>query len=190
MNFRRLKYSALPYNTDGVTWLICPYTGSLLKSKSIGYEKILMPVKVSSALRLVDNPYDIKPLESSGRLTCVDASPKLAEMFNTLNKSVLSGFYSKLLYSGVKKTLFDNTVQAVQTINSLPQFVKDQHKLCLPRVLLASKTSKSFTSNGVIFIGAFIPTGDMHTWIIESGVQPDFDDQGWVNYRPLLALYN
>ena len=65
-----------------------------------------------------------------------------------------------------------------------------KHQLCLQRAFLASKISKSFEANGVIFIGAFLPTGDMHAWIIENGIQPDSDDRGWINYRPLLALYN
>ena len=86
--------------------------------------------------------------------------------------------------------MFEKTNEAITYINSLPPQVELKHRLCLQRAFLSSKISKSFIKEGVIFIGAFLPTGDMHAWIIENGVQPDFDDRGWVNYRPLLAFYH
>ena len=86
--------------------------------------------------------------------------------------------------------MFDNTNEAITYINSLPPQVEFKHQLCLQRAFLSSKISRGFIDNGVIFIGAFLPTGDMHAWIIENGKQPDYDDRGWVNYRPLLAFYH
>jgi hypothetical protein len=61
------------------------------------------------------------------------------------------------------------------------------HELCLPISLMAIKLSKSFKNNGVLMIGAFIPTGEMHAWIIEDNSQINIYDRQWVNYHPLLA---
>jgi hypothetical protein len=98
--------------------------------------------------------------------------------------------FSLRLYSSFKDEFFKRTDEAIFQINSLEKQIELKHQLCLQRAFLASKISKSFEANGVIFIGAFLPTGDMHAWIIENGIQPDSDDRGWINYRPLLALYN
>lgn len=51
------------------------------------------------------------------------------------------------------------------------------------------KTSKTFKKDGILFIGASLPSGKMHAWIIENGIQPDRLDRNWIMYRPMLALY-
>jgi hypothetical protein len=58
----------------------------------------------------------------------------------------------------------------------------------LQRCLLAAKISSSFKKNGVLFIGFSSSIKDMHAWIIEGNIQPDFDDRVWINYKPLLAI--
>ena len=114
----------------------------------------------------------------------------LSNMHDRLLKIGNNRFYMTRLYSSIKSLMFEKTNEAITYINSLPPQVELKHRLCLQRAFLSSKISKSFIKEGVIFIGAFLPTGDMHAWIIENGVQPDFDDRGWVNYRPLLAFYH
>lgn len=191
MIFKRLKHCVLPYFSSDAIWTICPYTGSLLKNEITPKTPQKIPHKVSEALRYCNNPYIINPdIED-------DDSPIDPKFFNGLHKMHErflkidnSRFYLNRMYANLKHELFGLTSTAMVHINNIPEQQKNKHRLCLQRVFLASKVSQSFAENGVIFIGAFLPTGDMHTWIIENGTQPDREDRGWINYRPLIALYN
>ncbi len=192
MKFKYLKHVDLPYFDGNNHWSICPYTGSLLKGnseKNANHTKI--PRKVSMAIQYCNEPYLCKVNNEIKINQCnLVLFEKINKMHNRLLKISNSRFYTTRLYSSMKNLLFENTSEAITCINSLPPQVELKHQLCLQRAFLAAKISKSFTKEGVIFIGAFLPTGDMHAWIIENGVQPDFDDRGWVNYRPLLAFYH
>lgn len=192
MNFRYLKHIALPYYDKDIVWSICPYTGSLLKGsaeKKPNQENI--PLKVFQALEYCNQPYLCivnNKIEISS--SNVNLTSKLTKMHDRLLKIGNNRFYMTRLYSSLKNLMFENTNEAITYINSLPPQVEFKHQLCLQRAFLSSKISRGFIENGVIFIGAFLPTGDMHAWIIENGKQPDYDDRGWVNYRPLLAFYH
>ena len=193
MKFKYLKHVQLPFYEGDVAWTICPITGSLLRTKvnTDEQQKNNIPLKVLKALECCNQPYlcrsnnDLKPQQSK---------LKLNQQINKMHEILLmignSRFYLSRLYSCFKQDVFQTTDQALFQINSLDKQIEFKHHLCLQRAFLASKISKSFEANGVIFIGAFLPTGDMHAWIIENGIQPDFDDRGWINYRPLLAFYN
>ena len=85
--------------------------------------------------------------------------------------------------------MFENSVEAFDAISKLETHIKNKNDLCLQRSLLIMKTSKSFKKNGVLFVGASLPSGKMHAWIIENGVQPDRLDRNWIMYKPLLAIY-
>lgn len=74
-------------------------------------------------------------------------------------------------------------------IAKIPEQELFHERLCLQRSFLALKTSKTFKKNGVLFIGASLPTGNMHAWIIEDNYQPDTLDREWIMYEPLLAFY-
>ena len=192
MNFRYLKHISLPYYENNIVWSICPYTGSLLKGKKEENEnQVEIPLKVFQALEYCNQPYlcnvNNKIEMSSSNYNRIS---KLSNMHDRLLKIGNNRFYMTRLYSSIKSLMFEKTNEAITYINSLPPQVELKHRLCLQRAFLSSKISKSFIKEGVIFIGAFLPTGDMHAWIIENGVQPDFDDRGWVNYRPLLAFYH
>ena len=90
----------------------------------------------------------------------------------------------------MRRNLFDNTELAFSTISkTIPEQIERRNELCLQRSLLALKTSNSFKKSGVLFIGAALPTGNMHAWIIESKCNPDHQDREWIMYRPLLAFY-
>lgn len=192
MKFKYLKHVELPYFDGNNLWSICPFTGSLLKViTKKKHNHISIPTKVSRAIKYCNQPYLCKVNDeikmSQGNLKLLN---KLNKMHNRLLKISNNRFYITRLYSSLKNPLFENTSEAITCINLLPLQVELKHQLCLQRAFLAAKTSKSFTKDGVIFIGAFLPTGDMHAWIIENDVQPDYDDRGWINYRPLLAFFN
>lgn len=192
MKFKYLKHIELPYCDGNNIWSICPYTGSLLKGNSVkNANHINIPTKVSMAIEYCNQPYLCKVNNeikiSKGNLKLF---ANLNKMHNRLLQISNNRFYITRLYSSMKHLMFENTSEAISYINSLPPQVEFKHQLCLQRAFLSAKISKSFTKDGVIFIGAFLPTGDMHAWIIENGSQPDYDDRGWVNYRPLLAFYH
>jgi hypothetical protein len=192
MNFRYLKHIALPYYDKDIVWSICPYTGSLLKGKAEKKtNQEIIPLKVLQALEYCNQPYLCKvnnKIEISS--SNVNLISKITKMHDRILKIGNNRFYMTRLYSSFKNLMFENTNEAITYINSLPPQVEYKHQLCLQRAFLSSKVSKNFINDGVIFIGAFLPTGDMHAWIIENGKQPDFDDRGWINYRPLLAFYH
>lgn len=192
MILKYLKHVEIPYYDGNNHWSVCPYTGSLLKGtseKNANY--ISIPKKVLKAIEYCNEPY-LCNLSKETRINQDNfvLFSKLSKMHNKLLRISNSRFYITRLYSSIKNPMFENTSEAITYINSLPSQVELKHRLCLQRAFLAAKISKSFTKNGVIFIGAFLPTGDMHAWIIENGQQADFDDRGWINYRPLLALYH
>jgi len=193
MKFKYLKHIQLPYYEGDIIWTICPITGSLLRTKmhTAEAQKNNIPLKVLKAIGYCNLPYlcypnnDIKPQQTDQKLI-----GKVNKMHEMLLKIGNSRFYLTRLYSSFKHEFFKKTDEAIFQINSLEKQIERKHQLCLQRAFLASKISKSFEANGVIFIGSFLPTGDMHAWIIENGIQPDSDDRGWVNYRPLIAFYN
>ena len=191
MKFNYLKHVELPYIDENTIWSICPFTGSLLKEDASKYNrKIIVPNKVKRALECCDSPYSCKPNISSKLHLSQSKIDKLQRLNNIVLQIGNNHFYLTRLYSCIKNKLFQNTFESIIYINHLPENYNLRHQRCLQRAFLASKVSVSFDEKGVIFIGAFLPTGDMHAWIIEDGSQVDIDDSGWINYRPLLAFYH
>ncbi len=191
MRFKFLKHVALPYYSGNIIWSICPYTGSLIRGKAIIKTKVSIPVKVSQALQYCNEPYSCKPIKETNHL---QVNRNVMSSLNKMHTRLLNignkRFYLSRLYSGLKCGLFTSTIEALANINQLPSQKKYKHRLCLQRAFLASKISESFYDKGVLFIGAGLPTGEMHAWIIENGAQPDYEDCSWINYRPLLAFYH
>ena len=64
----------------------------------------------------------------------------------------------------------------------------NQRELCLPRALFISSTSKQFKSNGSMFIGVYLPTHNMHAWVMENGACADNYDTLWIDYTPILIV--
>ncbi len=96
-------------------------------------------------------------------------------------------FFLLRAYASFKRHLFADSEQAFSYLNKNTDLKSDKH--CLARSFFVAKTSASFPQAGVILIGAFLPTFQMHAWIIDGGGQPDPTDRDWINYTPLLALY-
>jgi len=191
MKFKYLKHIELPYNFRESSWSICPFTGALLKSKPLDEVPQTIPLKILNALEYCESPYLLKSNHEK-HISPIDLTliTSLNKMHERLLKIDNSRFYLTRLYSSIKHDIFDTTSLSMIYINMIPQQIEQRHRLCLQKSFLASKISKGFVENGVLFIGAFLPTGDMHAWIIENDIQPDIEDRGWVNYRPLLAFYH
>lgn len=186
--FTNVKFTIIPYKLDNLYYYISPLTGNLVVSKSdIGSTK--KTTKINKHIWLNNNPYELKPLNSNHNVAISDKFIKKLNKYNC--KLVWLGnkrFFLSCLYSRLSTPLFENTQEAFDHIAKLKIHQEKKGKICLQRALLAAKTSKSFKKNGTLFIGAQLPTGIMHAWIIENGIQPDRQDREWIMYKPLLAI--
>ena len=186
-----MKHIKIPYSFGKFFYEISHFTGELLQYDSL-LKGVSLPKKISDALIVCNNPYLIRTdicesQFSSPSLLTIKKINKMHDWFLFMGNQK---FYISLLYSRFRKPLFENTFHAFTAIrNHIPLQVENKNKLCLQRSLLALKTSKSFKESGVLFIGASLPTGNMHAWIIESNSNPDLQDREWIMYKPLLAFY-
>ena len=183
-----MKFSLLTYKFNDLYYYISPFTGNLIVNKSdIVSSKLNSNIKKN--LSFNDNPYDLRPLSSDCNIVLSDINMIKINFYN--NKLMCLGnnrFFLSCLYSRLRAPLFENTMLAFDHISKLDIHKKNKGKICLQRALLAAKTSKSFKNKGTLFIGAQLPTGIMHAWIIEDGIQPDRQDREWIMYKPLLAI--
>jgi len=186
-----LRHFELPFNQDDCSWCICPFSGSLIKASSKPKNSKTVPDKVAQALRYCSNPYLCKPhiREPSERHRFDQTLNTLNRMHRLLERIGSGQFFVSRCYASIRHEIFMDTSHAMAAIGELPSEKEYSHRLCLQRTLLAAKTSKSFKTNGVLFVGSLLPTPDMHAWIIEDGCQPDANDRQWILFRPMLALY-
>lgn len=187
-----LKAIRLPFEEDGSWWTICSLTGSLIRhTQKPAHEFDRIPENVKNALLVCSDPYLCKWTHVISEKTYESDSSKfdaLVKMHDRLLRISNRRFLMLKLYASYKQPLFETTYQAMGFISQIPEQLHNREERCLQRSLLAAKTSKSFQEHGVLFIGAMTTNSDMHAWIIENDSQPDHEDRGWINYRPLLAL--
>jgi hypothetical protein len=179
----------LPFQDSGGSWwYISPWTGNLIKSseKPIARKK---NSRISAALNSCFSPFDCNWNPNPKK---VSLSKKNNNLINKANKKLFllgnNRFFLSVIYSRFRIPIFKNTREAFSHIANIPGHKDMIADRCLQRSLLAAKISQSFKLNGVLFIGAEISSGEMHAWIIEENMQPDFEDRSWINYRPLLAI--
>jgi hypothetical protein len=183
-----LKAVQLVKEVQGNWWTICPVSGRLLqyKKKPTDIDTSNIPKRVKHALDLCDQPFRCEPISASA----IDISSNLKSIersYRILCFLRQKSYFLSLLYASFQKGLFKTTKESMSAVLQLPENQINRHLLCLPISLMAIKLSKSFSKNGVLMIGAFIPTGDMHAWVIEDESQVNFYDRYWINFHPLLA---
>jgi hypothetical protein len=189
-----LRAASLPFSSDGIQWVVCPLSGSLLKRPEplSGKRQVseAVPSIVKIAKRYCDFPYSLNPHLGAERIGGFNVDPRVASRaWATISWICRRGwFLLSRIYSGFGAPCFDSSAAAFQWLDahSGTSSVVD----CLPRCMFVAKTSKSFWQQGVLFVGVFLPTRQMHSWIIDGASQPDSTDRHWINYRPLLALYS
>lgn len=185
---KMLRLHKIPYFDGQFSWEISRINGSLMRSEHFHNDKKSFSEKIAKSIFYINNPYELmclsKPTNSSIGLKEIDKVYKYNKQLFSLgsNKFILS-----ILYSTLGKNIFENTVDSFSYISKLTDHVYGSEN-CFQRSLLAAKISKSFKQKGVIFIGAELSTFNMHAWIIEDNLQPDFEDRVWINYIPLLAI--
>ena len=186
-----MKVSVLPNKFKNHYFYISPLTGKLYKVDTYVFKKIEFDEKLKKALSAVDDPYSFEILDPNASSVELnnEVLNKLSKFNNNLLKIGNKNFFLSLTYARIKNILFETSVEAFDAVSNLEMHKKNKNDLCLQRTLLILKSSKSFKKNGVLFIGASLPSGKMHAWIIENGVQPDRLDRNWIMYKPLLAIY-
>ncbi len=90
----------------------------------------------------------------------------------------------------VSLNAFADSQQAILCYRHIYPSSEKQRRLCLPRAIFAATTSRKFKQQGAMFIGAFLPSTQMHAWIIEDNQQPDLWDDDWICYKPVYMLYH
>lgn len=185
-----LKLVRLPVKSYDATWHINAITGSLIKSPiNFCPPESAVPIKVKKALDFCENPYLLKSnLAFEDVSTDSELIKKIKKPYKTLKFLGNKWLLLSMLPSIRTNFIFENSATAFNHINELDPDGIGQN--CLQKTLLVAKTSKSFKQSGVLFIGANLPTGHMHSWIIENDVQPDKLDRHWISYQPLLALHS
>ena len=182
-----MHFVSLPLFFKESQYFISELTGDLIiKVKGEDAGSFRFSKKLINALSLCENPYSLKITTNN------------TQSFNFLSTKVL--FNAKFLiylckinfflahkYSSFKNCYFSDSSEAIAYFHSVTGN-DELNSLCLPRTLFAAKTSRIFDEEGVIFIGAFLPSRSMHAWIIESGIQPDPRDNIWHQYRPIAAI--
>jgi len=143
--------------------------------------------KVSEALQLCNNPYDL----GINKNPTGEPQPVSKILRNRARILILLcrfNFFLAQQYASIKGSVFVDSAHAIGYFHLIT--ANDEiNSLCLPRTLFAAKTSKAFDKEGVIFIGAFLPSRLMHAWIIEKGIQPDPRDNIWHQFRPIAAVW-
>jgi len=183
-----MKITTLCQLYEGKYFFISPFTGNLCSSDK-PIETKLSSALVANSLSFCDNPYLLEPIQYS-QINNIEY--KSINKLNKYNKLFMylgnKRFLLSILYSYINAPLFKNTIEAYDNISLLDNHLNNYDTLCLQRALLAAKTSKTFKKYGTLFIGATLPTWNMHAWIIEGNMQPDRNDRIWIMYRPLLAI--
>lgn len=188
MRWNYLKQFALPYEA-GLTWEISARSGSLLKRRSPLGQTDAMPAKVAECLRYCMNPYLCAPTPTANESasSTPDELSRLRRMYRTLDGIGSGRFHLSRLYASIHHSVFSSTNNCLISLSfSLGETARHH---CFQRALVAAKSSASFLQTGTLFVGAFLPTVEMHAWIIDDGMQPDPLDREWIHFRPLLALY-
>jgi hypothetical protein len=184
-----LRAVQIPFGGSNAFWSISPRTGSLILHKENPARTTEFPSLVARCLVGCIDPFTLKrelppatiSLSESIHYQC---KKKLA---NIVRLSKVSFFLTRT-YAGYHHNLFNRSSDAFFWLNSRTDLFAESD--CLQRSLFVAKTSKSFKERGVLFVGVFLPTYQMHAWIIEESVQPDETDRLWINYRPLLAMFS
>ncbi len=91
------------------------------------------------------------------------------------------------LMSFLRFKSFENACEAAEAFRKIINS-GNQKVLCLPRSIFIATTSKKFKQSGAMFIGVFLPSSNMHAWVIEENVIADRYDIDWILYTPVSMM--
>lgn len=183
-----LSWTSLPLVSEPYVFSIDSFSGCLRRTLATVAQPPPTQAKLSSALALCDDPYCLQASHPRGT-----ASPLPGQLLRglivlrALSFLCKTHFFLARVYAAHQLPLFHSAQNAVAFFHKHTR-IEDYDRLCLPRALFAAKTSAKFEPQGVLLIGAFLPSRLMHAWLIESSRNPDPRDLAWHHYRPLAAL--
>lgn len=184
-----MRTFTLPIYVNNRYYFFEPITGALLyknNSTDLIKNKNIKTPKLESILQLCDQPFLLQ--QSPVQKIKIKSNYLLVFYAKFLVRLCKISFILGRAVSNFGWPVFNSAGEAISFFRTLyPNEI--QNNLCYPRSLFAASLSKKFKKNGVIFIGAFLPSKSMHAWIIEDGTQPDIRDSMWINFKPIAALY-
>ena len=183
-----MKTTILTVSFNNLHFIFQPITGLLLCIDTIkSTNKSFLDNKIKSILLLTNNPYSLNVSNNINEFNFKN-SRRVNLYAKTLTFIASFSFKLAQYFSCLIPKFFNNTSQAIAYYRK-NIYPNKQNELCLARALFAAATSKSFKEKGMIFIGVFLPTENMHAWIIEDAKIVDNEDGIWLNYQPVAAIY-
>jgi hypothetical protein len=180
-----MKLYQIPLKEGDKMYKIEPLTGSLIYFE---YDETIIksnyPKKLLKALELCNNPYLLLPYNISVQHQIRKNALLIAKLISVTSKV---NFWASNHLDSVIKPKYTDSKQGIEVFRQIYS-KKKQDEMCLPRSIFAASMSKEFRKSGVIFIGVFLPSKSMHAWIIENVMQPDVNDNIWINFKPVAAI--
>lgn len=131
----------------------------------------------------VDNPYCLQRRDDGSEMEIRTLIKWYAHLLIFLHQHFYFGLY---LLSFLRMPVFEDAGSACKAFRTI--ILKNQNKLCLPRAVFVSTTSKRFRKNGAMYIGVFLPSRQMHAWVIEDEMHADVNDDYWQMYTPVAIM--
>lgn len=177
----------IPLEFKGSDYFFEKLIGSLMKRQGGAgiYKEPSLSSKSALALSQVRDPYLLKERHCPMSPEKISFGVRLyAKILTWLCKKA---FPLACLWSKVTLRCYPDAGVATAVYYKI--YPGDQQRdLCLPRAFFARSTSKKFKGHGVMFVGAFLPSVQMHAWVIEEGMHADVWDGNWINFAP-VALF-
>lgn len=178
----KLTFGGALYFLDGIT-------GSLMRREvrdtDNAFDEAILPTHQAEALEQVREPYLLNIRKRTTTPIRIPLTIRLyARMLTWLCRHafLLGRLWAKIplkyyLDAGVATEVYYRLYPGEQ-----------QRKLCLPRAFFARSTSRRFKNHGTMFVGAFLPSVQMHAWVIEDGMHADVYDDNWINFAPVAIF--
>lgn len=187
-----MKLHAIPCQWRGRSFRLGGWSGSLCSLTEVAEPSgLTVPSPTGKCGALLDmcrDPYRLNPTrvnrDALGEMSAGNAAAD--RMLRRMVCLCRHKFWLACGYAGVGRGIFPDAFEANRYFRSHAQ--GDQDTLCLPRALFAAKTSRRFAEAGAVFIGVFLPSRQMHAWVIEDGRHVDPWDGIWINYQPVAML--
>lgn len=178
----KLTFGGVLYFFDGIT-------GSLMKREVRETDKAVdeaaLPTHQAEALEQVRDPY---LLNLRKRIATPLSIPLTVRLYaRILTWLCRHAFLLGRLWAKIPWRYYPDAGVATEVYCRLYPG-EQQRKLCLPRAFFARSTSRRFKKHGTMFVGAFLPSVQMHAWVIEDGMHADVYDDNWINFAPVAIF--
>ena len=179
-------YITLPHIFRGQIFRFNRWLGWLTAQETTGNQALILSIEAAKRLLPVENPFLTK--QAYEPETAVIPSKFAKSYARILVFLCRHAYVVAHLFSYLRFGLFPNAVSAADAFRIATKGEK-QNLLCLPRSIFIATTSRRFRSCGAMFIGVFLPSHNLHAWVIEDNIVADRHDKYWTLYTPLLMMF-